>query len=169
MSPIMTPGIHDVTVAATTLNDQGAGGCIAVTFRNKEGDHITDWWYCSDAAWPYTADRLRAIGCNPVDYDYDLAPLNDVDQSPVVGNQTRIVVALETYQGKERARVTAVGYGTGRTEPLAEDKAKAFTTALRARLIAAAAARSSGSQRVTRRTTAAEREIVESYDEEVPF
>lgn len=66
-------------------------------FRNDDGDTITGWLYLSDKALPYSVKALK----DAFDFDGNFETLPD----QVNQKGCRIVVELEEYEGKERAKV----------------------------------------------------------------
>jgi hypothetical protein len=91
-----------------------------------QGDSITWFGYFSDAAFPYTIEKLRRAGF----VGTDLRNLARADDKPV-----RIGIKHETYQGQIRAKVTSIGGGSiVASRQVSTDKAAAFACKMEQRI-----------------------------------
>lgn len=133
----MGPGIHDpVEVTATSLGvSKGSGNeQIAVVFRNQDGATITAYLSCTVKAWPYTEEKLRTLGWDPVAHGFAVEELN-AEPSPIVGATVQIVVNEEWFGDKAVAKVAFINpCGGGPRQRMAPQDAAAFGARLRARL-----------------------------------
>jgi hypothetical protein len=130
-------GRHEVQVLSTALSISQKSGAqqIVVQFENDQQDTITAYLSCSDAAWQYTEEKLRAIGWNPVDHGYRFEELNQ-EPSPCAGNQCQITIQQEEYEGRKRLKVGFINPPGGLpVERMEQAEAQAFAAQLRARLL----------------------------------
>lgn len=124
-------------VVSTQLGTSGADQKqqIEVTFMDPEGDTITAYLFCTDAAWPYTAEKLGKMGWDPEARGYAFEELNE-DPSPLRGWRGDIVCKSETYNGEAKLKVqfiNALGE-TGGRERMNPGAAADFASRLRAKL-----------------------------------
>lgn len=127
-------GTHEVEVQATGLTEKNGNLQINVGFVQPEtGDTITAYLHTTDKAWPYTEEKLRNMGWDPVVYGYRFEDLN-MDPSPMQGFKAQIVVEAETYEGKTRHKVKFINAPGGGIQRLEPAEAQSFAAKLRARL-----------------------------------
>lgn len=133
----MTPGIHDpveVTATALAVNKNTGNEQITVAFRNAEGATITAYLPCTAKAWPYTEQKLRTLGWDPVARGFAVEELN-ADPSPIAGVRAQIVINEEWFGDKAVAKVAFINpCGGGLRERMSAQDAAAFGARLRARL-----------------------------------
>lgn len=131
---IMGTGYRDVEVSATGLTEKNGSMQINVQFLEPEtGDTITAYLFTTDKAWPYTEEKLRNIGWDPVSYSYQFEDLNQ-DPSPLRGNKANILVESETYNGEARNKVKFINAPGGGMKRMEDAEAVDFAAKLRARL-----------------------------------
>ena len=98
MAQIKEAGDYAVKVITSEFGQTETGTpFFTLEFANDDGDTIRGWLYLSDKAFPYSVKALKdAFG---FDGDFETLP-DQVNQK-----DCRIVVQLEEYEGKERAKV----------------------------------------------------------------
>lgn len=140
---LMQKGHHaPVWVTGSVLSKSSKGnGQVVVSFRNEAGESIDAYLACTEAAWQYTEQKLKALGWDPAENDFDLRPLNAGAASPIVGNETGIEVIEDSYvtesgETKKTPKVGWIGSRTG-AAGLPESEMDVFAAELRKRLIAA--------------------------------
>lgn len=138
---IMCIGRHDAKVIRTGLTDDSDNKTpsVVVQFENAAGDTISAYLFLSDRAWPFTQEKLETLGWDAVKQGYRFEEFND-DPSPVVGKFAEIVVDEETYEGKTRNKIKFINPIGGRIERMEPQKAQAFASRLRSRLLNASGA-----------------------------
>jgi len=134
---LMQKGHHaPVWVTGSVLSKSSQGnGQVVVSFRNEAGETIDAYLSCTDAAWQYTEQKLKTLGWDPAENDFDLRPLNAGEESPITGSETEINVIEDSYNGKTSLKVGWIGPRAG-AAALPEDEMDAFAAELRKRLIA---------------------------------
>ncbi len=130
---VLAVGNHEVEVIASALSEsqQTKSQQIMVQFADANGDGITAYLACSEAAWQYTEEKLRTLGWDAPKNGYRFEELN-LDPSPLKGQRVRITVKEETYKGKTRAKVDGIWPLFERMEA---GEAKSFAEKLRARIL----------------------------------
>lgn len=98
MAQITEAGDYATKVITSEFGQSNSGKpFFTLEFANDDGDTIRGWLYLSDEALPYTVKTLK----DAFDFDGNFENLsNQVNQK-----ECRIVVKLEEYEGKERAKV----------------------------------------------------------------
>ena len=135
---IIEPGRWDVTITSSGLKQAKTGSDqIVVAFVHDEtGAVITAYLSCTDKAWPYTRDKLKACGWDAEACGYRFEDLNS-EQSPIVGKRVNILVDAEFDENcKQRNKVAFINaIGGGGVERMEEGEAATFAARLRARLL----------------------------------
>ncbi len=140
--PVIGKGRHDVSVVRSALAESGEHKDtpqIIVQFQDLNNDTITAYLFCTEKAWPYTAEKLCTLGWDPVKRGYRFEELN-ADPSPIVGNFVEIVVDEEEYEGKKRNKVKFINPTGGRIERMEPAAAVSFAERLRRRILQGASA-----------------------------
>jgi len=162
-------GKHEVIVSETGLVKTQKGDMqIVVKFENAEGDSITAYLATSEAAWPYTQDKLANMGWDPVSNGFRVEDLNE-SPSPIHGNQCQIVVKEEEFEGKTRKKVSFINPPGGMPiERMESSEAQRFAAQLRSRLTGrpGAPARQPQPQRAAQPRPAASQDHA---NEDIPF
>lgn len=132
---MITTGKHEVCVAETALGKTQKGDLqIIVRFETAGGDSISAFLATSDAAWPYTSDKLTNMGWDPTGNGFRFEELNQTP-SPILGNQCQIVVVEEEFEGKTRKKVSFINPPGGMPiERMDQPEAQQFAARLRSRL-----------------------------------
>lgn len=134
--PVMPVGTHNARVTHTALSasKEKKTQQIVVGFENADGEHITAYLACTEKAWPYTEEKLRTLGWDPMQRGYRFEELND-EPSPIKDAEAEIVVEVEEYNGKPNNRVKYINPpGGGRVERMEATEAVSFADQLRKRL-----------------------------------
>lgn len=137
---VIGAGRHRVNVTQHQLGKSGEKKTpyVAVQFESQEtiGDYITWYGYITDAALERTLASLAILGWNSAEQDGRIESLHNTDL--LQGNEAEIVVEMETFEGKERAKVkwvNAVGGGMG--EGLSTEEALTMGSVLRQKILSA--------------------------------
>lgn len=138
---LMGPGEYPAaTVLSSRIgaNKEKTDLVIEVRITEPYGDSITAFLHTTEAAWPYTEAKLKALGWDAEANGFDLKQLDGDTESKIAGNKIEggITVEEETFEGKTRSRVTRIGDSNGvtRAELPFEEKER-FVNQLRARLL----------------------------------
>lgn len=124
---------YNATVTATGLNEkEGKSMAIVIEAQTEDGETGTAYLYCSDKAWPYTEEKLSALGWDPAQNGYRFEELNG-DGSPLIGAPCRMRMKLEMYEGKEQRKYDIFAGGPVRT--LDQSEARSFGDRLRAQVL----------------------------------
>lgn len=128
---------YNATVTATGLNEkEGKSMAIAIEAQTEEGDTGTAFLYCSDKAWPYTEEKLAALGWDPAANGYRFEELNGA-ASPLIGAPCRMRMKEEEYNGEIKKKFDIFAGGPVRT--LEQAEARSFGDRLRAQVLGGAA------------------------------
>jgi len=131
--PQIEVGTHEVSVTGSSLSERNGELVISVYFEDALEDRITAFLHTSEAAWPYTEAKLKALGWDAAASSYDISPLGLTGEegNPLTGAKTTIVVEDKIWavekggDGKTRRQVTQIGSTfQDRLEP---EKAKELT------------------------------------------
>lgn len=128
-------GTHEVAVKNTGLSKSQSGNVqIVVEFYDQADETLSAFLATTEAAWPYTEDKLRVLGWDPAQNGFRFEDLNS-EPSPIAGNQVQIVVDAETFDGKTRNKVKFINPPGGKAiERMAPAEAQSFAAQLRKRL-----------------------------------
>lgn len=128
----------EVVAAALTVAQGTGTEQVAVQFRfmegADEGSTITEYLALSDAALPYTVEKLRTCGWTGDD-------ISVLDM--LVGTRVRLKVVHEDYQGKTRARVRFINPWR-ELKRLAAEETQGIAARLRSKIAAIDAAAGNG-------------------------
>jgi len=95
---IIQPGTHRVQVVA--FSEDAIKNCSIVTFRNKSGAEIRDYFYATPAAlW-----KVKALG-HALGVDKTKPPASWFNERGLLRKVVEITVVAETYEGKTRNKV----------------------------------------------------------------
>ena len=125
---------NGATIESLALSKSKAGNVqLIVQFHHENGDPPL-YLSFSDAALPYTEEKLRNMGWDPVENGWDVDTL--VENQSIVGNVVDLVCEEEDYNGKATIKVKFVNEcgSRGAKEKLSSGEAKSFTAGLRSRL-----------------------------------
>ena len=167
----ITEGTHQVVVVDTALGESGAKKTphVAIQFEGEMGDRISAYLFLSDAAWPYTKEKLSTLGWDADVRGHRFEELNE-SPSPLAGQKAEIVVVVENYDGKVRHKVQYIntpGSGVERMEPAA---ARTFADTLRKRLLSGGKAKAQEQERFGAEMEALEASVPPPHDDsDVPF
>lgn len=108
MPLIKNPGRYTATVESAELSQSEKGTpFLALLCKNEQGDELAAYLYLSDAAVERSVKTLREV------FGFDNNFETVVKQ--VTGRTCSIVVEMETYEGKERAKIKWVNTVGGST------------------------------------------------------
>jgi len=125
MPTITEAGDYTATVTKAEFGESKNGTpFIALNFKTGD-DTITGWLYLSDAALPHSLKALKDA------FHFDGNFETCADQ--VNGKPCRIVVELDTYEGKEKAKVKFINHIDGGYKPAPIANAQSFLKALTAK------------------------------------
>lgn len=114
MATINEAGTYDVTVTSPEFGESNSGTpFLTCSFKTASGDTIQGWIYLSAKALPHAKKTLE----DAFDFDGNFEKL--IDQ--IDGKPCKIVVELEEYEGRERAKVKFINSVNGgyKAKPLA--------------------------------------------------
>lgn len=111
MPLIKNPGRYTATVKSAELGQSAEKGTpyLSFLFATEQGEELTGYLYLSDAAFERTTKTLREV------FGFDNNFETVVEQ--VTGKEASIVVEIENFEGRDRAKVkwiNAVGGGAGK-------------------------------------------------------
>ena len=144
----VAPGKYIGTVTASALGVSGTGSeqlVIGFDVETPDGVVSMTWYgYFSEKSLDITTKALKAVGWDLAEHDFDLNPLSpsEPSETPIKGDQALLVIDYEVDQrdGSRRSKIKWVNdvssSGLAVKERMEPTAAKAFTTGLRARLIA---------------------------------
>lgn len=145
--PLMKPGWHRVSVTSTVLAKSSKGNMqIVVGFVNEGGEDISAYLATTEAAWPYTEEKLARLGWDAEARNYQIQELNAGKDTPILHVETDILVVEEMNEGKPYIKVDRIGRG-GVTEAAPADEVTAFAATFRARVLAAKGPRATAAPR----------------------
>lgn len=141
MSLIKSAGRYAVTANDAELGESEKTGTpyLAIQFVTETGDELAGYLYLSDKALPYSLKTLREV----FGFDDDFGTV--VEQ--VKGKPASIVVELETYEGKERAKIQFINKQGREAKPLADAGSLLASLTAKAKRIPAAAPKAAPSAR----------------------
>lgn len=127
-------GSHQVTVTSTALQRKNDKGQIVINARDAHGNTATAYLFLTDAAWPYTQEKLATLGWDVWEHNFEFDRLDD-EPSPIAGNQVEFVIENTLYEGKIIPKVAFINAIGGVRERMPADEAKSFAAQLRSRLM----------------------------------
>jgi hypothetical protein len=145
MPLIKNPGRYTATVESAELGQSEKGTpFLALACKNEAGDELTAYLYLSDAAVERSVKTLREV------FAFDNNFETVVQQ--VTGRTCSIVVEMETFEGKERAKIKWVNTVGGSTsKPLDNAASLLAQLSAKAKRIPAAAPSAASAPRAAAR------------------
>lgn len=163
------PTIKNAGRYAVTAQDAGLGQSekkgtpyLAIEFATDTGDTLDAYLYLSPAALPYTLKTLREVFGFNDDFESVIAQ--------VKGKPASIVVDIENYEGKDRAKVQYINSPGREAKPISDVSSLLSSLTAAAKRIPVAAPKASPSARPTSAARPpAARPAPSIPDDDVPF
>lgn len=119
------------TVTGTRLVEARTGTPqVQIAFETDDGDAISAFRPCTEAAWEYTEQDLITCGWTPSEHDYEFDQL-DAEPSPCKDTRVQLVLIEEEYEGRVRIKVGFINAPGGMRDPLEPEAAKALSDKIR--------------------------------------
>jgi len=113
---VVPPGKHRVTIQS--VNYDASKGTIEVTYETADRATIRGWYPISGTRAWITASLLKAVG-----WRHAIEESSQVSRDEaLLGQELEIVVAVETWQGKERSKVKYTNRLPGVSDRSASDQ-----------------------------------------------
>ena len=113
---VVAPGKHRVTIQMVSYDQ--SKGTIEVTFETADRASIRGWYPVEGPRGWITAGLLKAVG-----WPHAIEESSQVSRDEaLLGQELEIVVAVETWQGKERSKVKYTNRLPGTSDRSASDQ-----------------------------------------------